>query len=281
MICRMLERLGLFVGVSKEENNEALFFVGLNSWILSQCGGRWDTPRALDHIWRSPELVSWIEKHLSTVLNSPRAIEFLGVRRYLGGGLNSLNVPWGWKDPRTTVTLPIWLHLFPEARVLWIERHGVDVANSLRTRSRREFSAASEAYQRHYERIGRFVFLKRQEHGFTDSPRCLSIEEGFQLWKEYCDEAAKTLRTLPKQRVLMLQYEQILADPLVHLRASAEFAGLTPTQSELEAAISQVKLDRAFSFRSDPELTRFAQQHQQELLDRGFGEPDSVVFKAP
>ena len=30
--------------------------------------------------------------------------------------------PWGWKDPRNSVTLPLWRALYPKARVLLIEK---------------------------------------------------------------------------------------------------------------------------------------------------------------
>ncbi len=30
---------------------------------------------------------------------------------------------WGWKDPRNTFTLPMWLSIFPKARVLHVLRN--------------------------------------------------------------------------------------------------------------------------------------------------------------
>ncbi|MBW1793701.1 MAG: sulfotransferase [Deltaproteobacteria bacterium] len=38
---------------------------------------------------------------------------------------------WGWKDPRTTLTLPLWLKLFPKARIIHVIRNGIDSALSL------------------------------------------------------------------------------------------------------------------------------------------------------
>ena len=44
-------------------------------------------------------------------------------------------INWGWKDPRTTITFPIWLQVFPKAKILHILRNGVDVAISIYRRS--------------------------------------------------------------------------------------------------------------------------------------------------
>jgi hypothetical protein len=49
---------------------------------------------------------------------------------------------WGWKDPRNSITLPVWLKLFPDARVIHIVRNGVDVAESLYRRQQRGFQEA-------------------------------------------------------------------------------------------------------------------------------------------
>ena len=79
MLARLLEELGMFFGAVKDQNNEALFFQGLNEWLLGQCGGRWDNPAAFNqHFWRNAETLKWTELYLRNLLASPRAIQFLG-----------------------------------------------------------------------------------------------------------------------------------------------------------------------------------------------------------
>ena len=51
MLGRLLEEIGLFAGTRKDENNEALFFQEINSWLLGQSGARWDEPAALRSSW--------------------------------------------------------------------------------------------------------------------------------------------------------------------------------------------------------------------------------------
>ena len=42
MLSKVLEELGTFIGWRKERNNESLFFLGFNNWILKQANAAWD-----------------------------------------------------------------------------------------------------------------------------------------------------------------------------------------------------------------------------------------------
>ena len=135
LLAQLLEALGLFTGWRRAPNHEAGFFNRYNAWLLSSAGGRWDTPGAIDHLLADAEGRALAVDYLRAKLSGPAAVEFLGPRRALRWrSLEAIGEPWGWKDPRTTVTLPIWLELFPGARVLHLVRNGVDVAESLHRR---------------------------------------------------------------------------------------------------------------------------------------------------
>lgn len=41
IITEMLEELGIFMGADKEQNNESLFFIQLNDWLLKQSSASW------------------------------------------------------------------------------------------------------------------------------------------------------------------------------------------------------------------------------------------------
>ena len=43
-LSRVLDELGVFVGSRLDSNHESWFFLRLNVWLLSRCGGRWDHP---------------------------------------------------------------------------------------------------------------------------------------------------------------------------------------------------------------------------------------------
>ncbi len=266
MLGRLLEQLGLFTGTRKDENNEALFFQEINTWLLGQCGARWDEPAAIRYLWRYEKGLPWVESYVHTLLDGPRSIQFLGVRRYLAGGMKSLNAPWGWKDPRNTFTLPMWLRIFPQAKVISIERHGVDVAESLRAREARNLKEAAEKFSR-YQAL---TFLRPKGGGFVESPRCTFLDGGFSLWREYTAQARAMIEQLPSDRALSLRYEDVLENPLGYLRQSADFCGLDVSDKRLREVIAGIRADRANSYMSNPELRQFAFDHRAELGERGY-----------
>jgi hypothetical protein len=269
MLGRLLEDLGMFFGALKDENNEALFFQNLNEWLLSQCGGRWDNPAPFNkYFWRSDEAVKWTELYIRNLLASPRSIQFLGAR-FAFRGIGGLSMPWGWKDPRNTFTLPIWLRIFPEAKVVSIERNGVDVAQSLRVR---EIQFLQEA-PRFYEKNRMAFFLRPRRSGFSHSPRCLVLDDGFALWEEYTSQAEAMMAQLPAHRVLALRYEDVLENPVKWLARSADFCGLEVSQTRLESAVKNIRVDRAKAYESDVELTNFAEKRSTALSARGYAPP--------
>jgi hypothetical protein len=273
MLGRMLEELGVFFGAHKDINNEALFFQDLNEWLLGQCGGRWDYPKPFNqYFWRNEDVIKWTEVYLRNLLASPRAVQFLGVRRFLSGGMRALEEPWGWKDPRTTFTLPVWLRVFPNARVVSIERNGVDVAQSLRARELMILNNASNFYQK-YRRV---FFLHLRRSGFAHSPRCLVLEDAFSLWEEYTAQADRMIAELPAERVFALRYEEVLADPARWLTKTAAFCRLEVSTSQIAAAAKSIKADRAQAYESDPDLARFAAAHATALSARGYAAREAV-----
>ena len=172
LLVRILKDLGVFFGCCRDEHDEARFFQELNVWLLKQCGARWDTPEQIDYLWKNDALLSVSESYIRTIVDGPRAIQFLGAWRYmLGQRICELGSVWGWKDPRNTYTFPIWHKIFPKARVINITRHGVDVAQSLVTRSEKGFNKTSARFQK-YKSI---VAVHSKKGGFIESPRCATL----------------------------------------------------------------------------------------------------------
>lgn len=267
MLGRLLEQLGLFVGARKESNNEALFFLRLNEWLMSQCGARWDNPGPIRYLWENEELLQWIERHVRDLMASPRAIQFLGLRRYLRTrDIARLDCPWGWKDPRNSFTLPFWLRIFPGAKVIHIRRHGVDVAQSLRARNTKRFMASKEKYARYHW----VAAIRMKRGGFAESPRCATLEGGLSLWKEYIDHAKELLYALPQNRVLDLHYEDILRSPARNLKLAGEFCGLQFSETDVAAATAGIDPSRAFAFSHNNALANFASSHCELLEFHGY-----------
>jgi hypothetical protein len=270
MLGRLLEEFGMFFGARKDENNEALFFQDLNEWLLTQCGARWDAPAAFsEYFWRDDEVVRLTELYIRNLLASPRCIQYLGVRRFASGGIGRLDIPWGWKDPRNTFTLPIWLRIFPNAKVVSIERNGVDVAQSLRAREIKILEDGPRFYRKN--RLA--FFLRPRRSGFAHSPRCLVLEDGFGLWEEYTSQAAAMIAQLPADRALALRYEDVLENPVKWLGESAAFCGLKVSETQLDSAVRKIRGDRAKAYETDAELANFAAKRADALSARGYSTP--------
>jgi glycosyltransferase involved in cell wall biosynthesis len=97
------------------ENN---LLVSLNDELLARLGGSWHTPPQLQPGWEKC-------KQLADLRQSARDI----LQKDFGN-----SKLWGWKDPRTCLTLPFWQNLLPEMYYVLCLRNPLDVAKSLERR---------------------------------------------------------------------------------------------------------------------------------------------------
>ncbi len=114
-----LQKAGLFLGTyfdwnphNRRGNRENPEVFALHEDLLASNGGSWDDP---------PEVVTWSRHHL----DRGRAL----LSKYAGDGL------WGFKDPRTLLTLSGWKRLTNDIRFVGIFRNPIAVAHSLRVRN--------------------------------------------------------------------------------------------------------------------------------------------------
>ncbi|HXF05368.1 MAG TPA: sulfotransferase [Blastocatellia bacterium] len=273
MLARLLDQLGLFLGHEVEENHEAVFFLRLNDLLLSRAKATWDHPAPFRDFLKNPELVEMTVRCLRADLLSVKVRRYLGWWGYLRyGSVTRLDRPWGWKDPRNVFTLPLWLRLFPRARILYIYRNGVDVAHSLQVRERAYFAWQKQRLRNKLNRWSPKTRLERV--GFRGSFRCLSLEGCFSLWEEYVAQAEEVLASLvPEHRVI--KYEEFLAHPLDHLREIADFCEI-PGVSEraLRETAALVRPDRGHAFAATPSLRVFYHQVKRTpwMIRYGYGE---------
>jgi hypothetical protein len=255
MMTRALESLGLFVGKIKDENHESTFFQNINDWLLRQCGGSWDNPQPISHLLRNAEIRERTAVYISrTLFRSPRAISFLGWTKYAWyRDVARLKAPWGWKDPRNTFTLSLWLDLFPDARVVHIRRHGVDVANSLIRRGRAQSSA-----QKIYNSSRMLHWFRAKRGSFVASPRCDSVRGAYSLWEEYLREAEKHVAAL-RHRAFELSFEDVIAHPHRIIPDLCRFCGLPAEGYAIQRVARGFNRERAFAFQRDSQPEAFAE----------------------
>ena len=145
MVTKLLRDAGLFLGPdaaimpAAEENPEGFWehvgFVELNEEILNRLGGGWDCPPPVPADWAAGPLAPL----------RPRAASLL--EPFAG------REPWGWKDPRTSLTLPFWQPLLPGLRIVVVVRNPLEVALSLRQRNGFSFALGLTLWQIYHRRL--------------------------------------------------------------------------------------------------------------------------------
>ena len=257
LIAGLLHRLGLFLGHRKIlEDEEAKFFYRLNQIMLRRIHGEFDNPAPMRYMLDDPNAVDTTVRCLEADVKSYRIISYLGLRQYLKyRALARYDKPWGWKDPQNIYTLPLWLKLFPRAKIVYIVRNGVDVASSL---VNLQSKIIYMRQIRNEKRSVKFSLRRNIElFGFKGAVRCLSLEGSFSLWEEYVSQAEETLAGLDNAQKT-IQYEKFLADPKPHLIDLLRFCELRESPDlVIDDFAKRVHSGRSNAFLSDPRLVSF------------------------
>jgi hypothetical protein len=270
-----LERLGVFMGVSQDMNDEALLFLRANIDLMRSAGASWDAPdpmgAALEDPSRRAELAAMVEPRLRglralSYLGWPRLARFRSVANQTG--------LWGWKDPRSTWTLPVWRELFPGLRAVHLLRHGVDVAASLRTVG--QSLGMDEESRRAGVRLGTFRWRGRrvkrplrQGRWVEEAARFDTLQPGIELWSRTVDRARQQMAELG-DRAIELRFEDLAGDPEPAIRALGRLCGVEPSRAQLDQAAALVDRKRSAAYERDPELREFAERNAELLARYGY-----------
>lgn len=266
LVARLLDALGLYQGRRLDANHEAVYFQRINDWLLRQAGAAWDHPEPIDHLLAHEGFRRLAGDHVESLLAGPHRVGFAGWRGLVAGDLRRLGRPWGFKDPRSTFTLPIWRDVLPEARVVHVIRCGVDVAASLVRRVDRRL----QELERHPPACGWGRFrLRPFEVSLTNTIRCADLEEGLALWERYVRRGRQHVAELG-ERAIEVRYEDILAGPVEQVRALAAFAGVTDDAQAIGRLTGSIRADRAFAYRRDRSLVELADRWAPRLAELGY-----------
>ena len=125
LVTRLLNLMGVFLGAAEDllpadKHNERGYWehaaiVSLNDEILHRLGGNWHQPPKLVDGWA-------FDPVLSSLRQSARSL----VSETFGG-----QQIWGWKDPRTCLTLPFWKMVVPITHIVICLRNPLDVIRSI------------------------------------------------------------------------------------------------------------------------------------------------------
>jgi hypothetical protein len=186
LVARMLNLLGVHLGpeprvlTSGKDNPTGYWeyrpFVDINDAILERFGGQWDQPPAFPSSWPGDERLVDLREKARELLTTDFAAAPL----------------WGWKDPRTCLTLPFWQDVIGPMRYVICLRNPCAVVASLAHRES------------------------------TMSRSMMSGEKAEQLWLAHVQV---TLAHTSGQPRMFVFYEDIMDDWLQELRRMASFIG--------------------------------------------------------
>lgn len=257
LMVKILEQLGVFMGADQEYNNESIFFIWMNKWILKQANTSWD------NIGNYQYLSDEAKKTLITILKS--RISSYHKKKYFGKNMKhcsffNSDFLWGWKDPRNTITIDIWKKIFKSVKIIHIYRNPIDVINSL---NKREECIKTNVENPSGTGIKKKLFgLKLpQSTLFDQSFRCLDYTGGFSLWKEYVTRAFSI--SDDSLEIHHVSFEELISTPDKIITKLSEFLELSnnpiPTKEFIDPK-------RKLTFLNNPELMDFYNKIKDDEL---------------
>lgn len=221
---RALELLGLQIGQRLDSHRESKALQQLHEQYLQRVGASWHNPKPFLDQLQSPDgrrdCVKYLKSNVAT-----RFGEIFGYRNNPKGWWLRLRLklgaPWGWKEPRTTLFVPWWLEIFPNARVLHVVRDALAAGESIRERE-----------------------LKFQAAGDPPTPNLSDLNYCRQLVEQYLRAGEQVSNSPNYQR---LQFEQLQNNPPAMLEQLANFCGLHPGTREIATAAASIRPARVRS----------------------------------
>jgi len=164
--------------------------VKINEKILSALGGSWQHVPSYASCWETSSAFDRLKEQAREVIHRDFAFA----------------ETWGWKDPRTCLTLPFWQQLLPTMRYVICIRNPIDVSHSLAHRD-----------------------------GFP-------IEKGVYLWLNYLHLAFTHTQGLPRVVVFfedIVESWQSQLGPLSHFIGKPESAAVIGVQTAIQGFIDK------------------------------------------
>lgn len=251
LLAKILTRFKVHMGHRNGKLNEANFFLDMNVMILELFHAFWDYPSNMNHFLDSNSDPSQkISDMIYRWINSYRFLKnYVGFANYKNF-YDSDKMVWGWKDPRSTVTWPIWFKIFNSAKFIFIYRNGIDVAESLRKAERNS---------------------ERLLGGRNSSLRATTLEGAFDIWEEYNSIYRSLTQKYSSANILECCYEDLLLNPWDKLSEILNFIELDVNKNVMKETVENIDASRRFSFAKNDELYGFYEKRRKNPLMKIFG----------
>ena len=247
LLSRILMKQGVFMGSKLDSNNESIFFQRINKWILSCVGSSWDNPRTLQSL--DNEDIDLIANRLEKVLNSRFSKSlFLGKKNLLyNKSLNEMDFIWGWKDPVNTFTVYVWKQIFPNSKIININRHPLDVSSSLLNREAKLKNKDKESLFPEFL-ASLLPVLSINKGDVLSSFNIKNINDGLILYKKYIDEIESNKKLY---NVLDIKYEELIMDSNKILKEIFDYLDMSIRDDECSDIQKVLDKSRVYAFKKN------------------------------
>tara|TARA_Y100001970_G_scaffold124890_1_gene154636 strand:+ start:27101 stop:27940 length:840 start_codon:yes stop_codon:yes gene_type:complete len=247
LLSNILMKQGVFMGSKLDSNNESIFFQRINKWILSCIGSSWDNPQTLKDL--DNEDINVIINRLGKALNSRFSKSlFLGKKDLIyNKSLNEIDIVWGWKDPVNTFTLFIWKQIFPNSKIININRHPLDVSTSLINRESNLKSKDKESLFPEFL-SSLLPVLSINKGDVLSSFNIKNINDGLKLYKKYFDEIESNKNLYD---VLDIKYEYLIMDSNKVLNEIFDYLDMNISDDEYQDIERILDKSRVYAFKNN------------------------------
>ena len=248
LLSKILENQDIFIGRYKDINNESIFFQNINNQIMYEYNSSWDNPKSIFKSKSSINLDVLISK-IKFILNNPlNNYQYFGASNFFRkNNFKSLMYNWGWKDPRNIFTLPLWLKIFPKAKVVIMIRHPYDVSNSLIYRNEKN-------KRKLFLNLFRFIptaflsLLPMNNKSNKISNSLVSFHDGIKLYEKYYFEI-ESLKLKYPDKLYILKYEDLVLDPVKTINCICKYLGMKISKKNIKF-LETISKERAYNFKS-------------------------------
>ena len=262
LAANILNKFGLFIGKSVDDNYESKFFNRMNRIIMNQFAATWDNPSTFSK-YSNSKISKLLEEYLKNKINSIDSINYFGVIDFFKTKIyNSYPECWGWKDPRNTITINLWKNIFPKSKIIHIYRNPLDVALSLRSRVR---IVLENKKLRRWKHDNIFITLEKRSKP-SISPMCENLDGGIKLWENYMKEAKNFLSSQDRNSFIEVKYEDLLTNPEREIYKMVGFCNLNFNKNIFQNFVDKIDESRAYAFKNENISPKY-QLKYKDLLD--------------
>jgi hypothetical protein len=234
MVTNLLRLCGLHLGAETDmlppaiDNPEGYWesvkFRELNDEILTALGGKYDAPPRPPKGWEEREELGPLREKAEAIL-----------RELATDG------HWGWKDPRNSLTLPFWLSLLPQMKVIICVRNPLEVALSERRRWERLYVLNRPHVSAFPLYLDVWKFYDSVAGALSIRPPAIPpYHRCFTLWQIYYQEILASTR--PENR-LITHYDNYFIDAEAELRRGLNFLCMDVSDEQIADSLSAISED--------------------------------------